>query len=470
MSHRSLAWLLVLLVACSKKKEEPRVPPPEPIPAPVTPLERAQRQLTPELKPSPSALVALAFAQVVAKQPVPANATLKRALAVARSDDSRGGAEALVEAVEVMLALSDSTGAAKLLDEAMARLERTGASDQLPAILLAPNRIQEPSVIDRLATLVAARVPTSTDLIEVSSPAWYAVVAKVQEGPKDVRAWTLARLAAIARHAGKTVVAVQLAREAAKLALETPSAWAIDIARELALGGDAATAKDIVAPVPARLAKLEPVERAIALAKLARVHARLGDARASESFEAKAIAEKQDEAGVWSSLAVAHALREDLDGAVAMIRVHRESAGEVAYALVEAGMLHAAQLVLDEMGGQNRDEAIAKIVHLEVQMGHLEAARTRSLAAPKFGKESPGLDDVFRGYALTGDIAALRSLAAQNTGALKDITKDTYVALAARVLARQRQCDDAIAAAKEVALHSAELFAVIARYCPHTRL
>lgn len=470
MSRWKLAWLVVLLVACSKKKEAPPPPPPEPVAAPATPLERAQRQMTPDLKPSPSALVALAFAQVVAKQPEPAKATLKVALAAARKDDTSSGAEALVEAVEVMLALGDRGGAAKLLDEAMARLERSGSGDQLPAILLAPNRIQEPSVVDRLATLVAARVPSKIDEIEVSSPAWYAIVAKVQEGPKDVRPWTLARLAAIARHAGKTVVAVDLAREAARLALETPSTWAIDIARELALGGDSEKAKSIAAPVPARLTKLEPVDRAIALAKLARLHARLGDAPTSESFEAKAVAEKQDEAEVWSSLAVAHVFRKDLDGAIAMIRVHRESAGEVAYALVEAGMLHAAQLVLDEMAGQNRDEAIQSIVHLEVQMGRLDAASARSLAGPKFGGESPGLGDVFRGYALTGNLPALRALAAQNTGAYKDITKDTYVALAVRVLALQRRCDDAIAAAKEVALNSAELFAVIARYCPNAKL
>ncbi len=470
MRRGKLSWLIVLLLACSKKKEEPPPPPPEPIAAPTTPLERAQRQMTPDLKPSPSALVALAFAQVVAKQPEPANATLKVALAAARKDDSSGGAEALVEAVEVMIALGDRAGAAKLLDDAMARLERSGIGDQLPAILLAPNRIQEPSVVDRLATLVAARVPSKIDEIEVSSPAWYAIVAKVQEGPKDVRPWTLARLAALARHAGKTVVAVDLAREAARLALETPSPWAIDIARELALGGDAATAKAIAAPVPARLVKLEPVDRALGLAKLAELHARLGDTSASAAFEAGAVAESQDEAEIWASLAMAHAFRKDLDGAVAMIRVHRESAGQVAYALVEAGMLHAAQLVLEEMAGQNRDEATQSIVHLEVQMGRLDAAGSRSLAAPKFGGESPGLGDVFRGYALTGNIQALRALAAQNTGAYKDITKDTYVALAARVLALQRKCDDAIAAAKEVALHSAELFAVIARYCPHAKL
>jgi hypothetical protein len=463
-----LAWVVVLLLACSEKKQEPKVVPPEPVPPPTTPLERAQRQLGPETKPSPSALVALAYAQVVAKQPALANKTLASALAAARADQNTSGSVALVEAVEVMLALGDRAGAATLLDEAMARLGRSLEADELPAMLLAPDRIQAPLVIDRLAE-PAARALKKLDVIEISSPAWYAILASARKQPGDVRAPTLARLASVARRAGKTVVALDLAREAATIALETPSPWALDIARELAFGPSSAT-KKIITPVPARLAKRDPADRAIDLAKLAEIHAHLGDKSASKAFEAKALAEKQDEAAMWSALAIARAYRDDIDGAVAMTRAHPESAGAVAYALVEANRPVPAQRVIDEMSGQNRAEETARIVELEVRLGRVDAARARALHAPKFQDETPGLDHVLRSYARAGNVPAIRELAAQDTDPQKRITEDVFIRLAARVLASQRRCDDAIAAAKQIALNSAEVFAVIARYCPNTKL
>jgi len=463
------AWLLMLLLACSEKKQEPLPAPPEPVPPPTTPLERARRQLAPELKPGPSALVALAFAQVVAKQPEPAKATLERALAAARADQTTGGAVALVEAVEVVLALGDNAGATKLLDEAMLRMRRSIQGDELPATLLGPYRIEAPLVIDRLAEPAAHNLK-KLDLIEISSPAWYAVVGSARKSPPDVRGPTLVRLATQARRAGKPVVATDLAREAAELVIEAPSAWAFDIARELALGGSVKTTKQVLALGPPLLAKREPRDRAVDLAKLAEVYALLGDAGASKSFENQALAAKQDEPALWSALALAHAERSDPDGAVALARAHPESAGEIAYALVEANQLGAAKRVLDEMGGQNLAEELDRIVALEVRMGHIDSARARALAAPKFQDATPGLDNVYRAYALTGDVPAIRELAAQDTGAKKRLSEDAFVRLAARVLAGQRRCEDAIAAAKQIALNSAEVFAVIARYCPHATL
>lgn len=196
----------------------------------------------------------------------------------------------------------------------------------------------------------------------------------------------------------------------------------------------------------------------------------LGDVPASKAFEAQALAAKQDEVAMWSALALAHVHRSDIDGAVALARAHPESAGEIAYALVEGTQLTATKLVLEEMSGQNRAEETARIIELEVRLGRLDAARTRALTAPKFRNETPGIDHLYRAYALTGNVPAIRELAAQDTGALKRISEDAFVRLAARVLAHQRHCEDAIATAKQVALNSAEVFAVIARYCPNTKL
>src|SRR5688572_17057784 len=111
-------WVIaLLLVACGGKKDEP----PKPtaagdvsaiVTAPTNPLDEARRILSMTKKRDPEAWVALAHAQVAAKQTDAAKVTLEEALSAARAD--KEGAPALVMATEVMLALGDSEGAAKL--------------------------------------------------------------------------------------------------------------------------------------------------------------------------------------------------------------------------------------------------------------------------------------------------------------------------------------------------------------------
>jgi hypothetical protein len=47
---------------------------------------------------------------------------------------------------------------------------------------------------------------------------------------------------------------------------------------------------------------------------------------------------------------------------------------------------------------------------------------------------------------------------------------DAFTDLAARMLARQNKCDEAVAAMKDVVLNRAECLAVVARYCPNSKL
>jgi hypothetical protein len=476
-------WLLlVLLCACGGKKDDnkPAGEVAATVKKPATPLAEAKQLLAAQRKRNPEEWVALAHAQAVAKDPA-AKQTLDDALSAAGSDQLDGPA-ALVLATDVLILLGDTTNTQKLLDEGIAGLKAHNFPEDKLATLLSPvHDIQNPEALKRLAhagIVEAKKTDAVIARMRPSGPAWDAVVEAVAALDPHERGSAYIALARRSRRAGAP--APQLANRGVGYMMDGSDEW-IEQARELALSNDATAAKALVAKAEKDARSQEAARRAQTYADLAELAMILGDAKGSEAYEKKALQaaevahddlEEDDGFGgkagdaLWSALAVARARRKDLPGAVALVTDHLkgEAIGEVAYLLVEQGDRDAAPRFIELTKGEEQFDLIADIVELEAERGELEQAKQRMLAAPLHEGERPGIDHVLRQYALAGDVKAVRELVGQ--GAFRNMQLDAFTDLAARMLARQNKCDEAIAAMKDVVLNRAECLAVVARYCP----
>ena len=486
--------VLALLLACGNEHQKQATPPPDPPPrqppvvvdaappkhVPTTPLEEARDTIMSKKRRDPTAFVALAHAQVAAKQLDAAKQTLADGLEAARAEKTSEGAKALAMGVDVFATLGDADAAAKLVDETIVRVKKESFNDDLIATLLSPViGLEHAPLIERLAGLVK-RYDKIGERVAPGSPGWNAVVAHAGVSG-------LLQLATHARHAGEQQIASALLVQALPLAMKDPVQHAGTVlAIELVLAGDKLNAKKVLALDAARAAKHEPALRAVSYADLAAAHALLGDKTASATFEKKALAaaarakqalEENDELDegqvgdtVWMQLAIARALRDDIDGAFTHTS-GRRIAGDVAWWLVQFGKLEAADRMLAVVDGDEALHAnVEAIVAWLARRGDLEAAAKRALEAKPYRGSIPGIEHVMRAYALRGDLAKVEELGKRDRGGLKNIQLDAFTDLAARMLARQGKCDEAVAATKRVAVNRGEAMAVVARYCPDSKL
>ena len=433
--------VFLLLVACGDKREAPAPTTSLPTtPAATTPLSEAT-QLLGVGKRDATAWVALAHAQVTAKRPE-ARSTLEQALAAARADTTRQGAEALVFAVEVLDALGDGEGAAKLLDEATERIAKDTDRPASLRLLLSPASNLGQRTRERLVLLA------NEDKLPV-----VVIVERAQE----------------ARRGGKPDLAI--VEEAAKVA--TDSDEKILVALEAAFSGAPALAKKLVEGVPKLAHSQEAAQRAETFALLAAIHALANDKAASLAFEKKSLqaADKDSEEiendDIWVFLGLGRAKRGDVDGAIELVKERikdKYAASHLAHDLAEAGELDAAKKILGAIDGEARFRATADLVEL-LAITNLGAAQELVVAGPMWKMKLPGIEHVLRTYALRGDLAAVRALGEQSPPQV-----GPFVDLAARTLARQGKCTDAIAAAKAVTANRGECLAVIARHCPDSKL
>lgn len=458
-----LVGLLVMVVlGCGKGNEDTAPAPVVAEEAPKTPLAFAERELgSGKESPPASALVALAYAQVVANQPAAARTTLARALGIARADPK--SSTALVEAAEVTLALGDRGGAAKLVDEALARLPKDEPADEWAAGLLAARGITAKLVIERLVEVaLQTRVPARMTDVEGKSLAWNLVAAKIRTLPEARRAGDLVALVQIARRNNVDGGSELLEAAVAAVDPEARPDVAITVARELAFLGDPA-------PVRALAARVRTTDR-VRLAELAAVWALAGDSRASLQFEAKATAAKEEVPEIWLPLAIARAHRNDIDGAVAIAREHPRSAQDIVAALYETQARQTWYRIVATLFGRSRHDAIARIVEIEAARGGVWLDEARARALGESAEDPPGIDHVLRAYARAGDVVAVRLLATHAPGTHATAVAGVYVGIAAAELARNKRCDEAISTAPLTASNRAQLYAVIARYCPDTKL
>ncbi|MBA3501890.1 MAG: hypothetical protein M4D80_10405 [Myxococcota bacterium] len=433
--------LIALLAACGDKREAPAPTASLPLPTVSTPLSEA-KQLLAVGRRDPTAWVALAHAQVVAKLPE-ALATLDAALSAARADTSREGAQALAFAVEVLDALGDTGGAAKLLDEAIARIAKDPDRDAILRLLRSPaSHLTHASTKERLALLAN----------EGKAP----VVVLVERAAEE-------------RRAGKPNVSI--VEEAAKLASETDEK--ILVALEAAVSGAPALAKKMVEGIPKLAHSQEAAERAETFAVLAAIHALANDKPGSQAFEKKSLqavekdSEEIDDDDIWIFLGLARAKRGEVDGAIELVKERlkdKHAAAKIAHDLTDAGELEAVKQILGAIDGEARWRATTDVVE-RLATTNLDAARQLATAGPMWKMKLPGLEHVLRAYALRGDVASVHALGTETRQQI-----DAFVDLAARMLARQGKCGEAVVAIKGVTVNRGEGLAVIARYCPDSKL
>jgi hypothetical protein len=476
--------MLILLFACGGKKDEPKPAPSADIAAVVakstTVLDEAKLILTAKKKREPTAWVALAWAQHVAKQDAEALQSLGFAVEAARADPNDGPI-VLVQVAELYWVMHD-VHASTTLGEGIEALRKASFHEDKIATTLSPVvALDWEEALDRVVKLgleddklghIISRAAVTTDAN--NGHAWRSienVVFALPAHQRSIATLALAQRSRLAGHPTPKVIAY-----AQDLANDKAPELA-DAAMEVAL----VDPKEAVKHIPA-IEKMahsqEAAQRAFTFGLLAELQAMAGNTAASEAFEKKAMqaAEKASDdeldESVWATLAIARAKRKNVAGALALVREHLkgEAIGVVAYVLVEQGERDVAQKIIEELKGEEQFTAIADIVEYEAGRGDLEQAKTRVLAAPQWKGERPGIDHVMRGYALEGDIKAVRELGAQDKGGLKSIQLDAFTDLAARMLARQGKCDEAVAATKDVVVMRGECLAVIARYCPNSKL
>lgn len=486
-----MRWLVVIaVVACSKTQDAPEDKTAKPRPMPVlvdaapidaarppatTPLEEAARLV--ELLPDPRAelLALLARAQAVAKQDG-AKATLERALTRARKEGTAedDATHAVAYAIDAAAALGDDAQAKALQDELVTRLAgATGAS-----LLSPPLTVEHAPTIERLAARVAAQKELAVPAVEhvvVGSPAWDAIVAAVRALPPAER---LPKLVVLASRAVESDPArgAPLVVEAAKDAAKTPD-FARMLARLAILTGDLPLAKKLLA-VP--VAKQPSLAAAEAHADLAEMFAVLGDKRRSLANEKLAIAaaKKVDPAlygsdafdnpsgeATWTAIGIGRALRDGAEAGIAYAKQAGVDPGAIALGLVIDGK------PLDTALAENlRGDALVGVVRVLARRGALADAETRMLASPLVEDEMPGIAHVLREYGLRADAAALEALAPKLKGGFVTARLTGGYSLAAQTLAKRHECAQAIATLKRIDGSVPDAYAIVAYYCPGSKL
>ena len=389
--------------------------------------------------------VAVARAQVAANQPAAARATLDAALVRVRDEVVLDIVR--LEAVDVLVALGDEAAAAQLRDEADAVITRSEHVSSILRHAFEPDiDLESKLAVDALAELVMNHAADLSQL-EVGSRIWQALVDKAV----DRRLAHAHVLAGRAREVGKLDLATRLVERAARSPPTEPDdrlSWA----EEAALCGKPAVARQL-------LTKLEPLdEPAVVFARIARIHAILGDAAASEISAKQALAVTPSSASWeserWRYLALARAKRGETTAVLGLEHDRRtDHATYVAFGLIEQGQASVASELAELLtDAKLKSDVTYMVVRDLVERGELEKARARA------DERSRSL--VTDAYARAGNVAVVREMRPGD---------DALIDLAALRLARRGACAEALAALQLIRMPYATL-AHVARYCPASKV
>ena len=179
--------------------------------------------------------------------------------------------------------------------------------------------------------------------------------------------------------------------------------------------------------------------RVLETAAHAELEAVLGDAAASQAWEAKlpALASLEDHLDNHTAerlegmLGMALAVRGATAEAIPHFHDTADDAAGIAAFLVEAGRREAAIRAAAEMPGAKHATAIAAIIRIDLMAGARDLARPREIAA------GSGLELVLLADARAGDVAAVTGTLAQDRSPTAAVTRLVVRMQLARALAKR---------------------------------